>query len=258
MRLFGPDIFPEEDREAVSALWAWFDLAGSDLATLEDAMLIRAGEKPENKVMAAAWTKVVRKAGQSGRDLKPLADRLEATSRLRTGDGPATGKDLGPFVHLLGGSFAETLALMKGFRGSWQRRAAAQFEHGIILIDYLARTPELARKGITLYCKSDMSDLGITTRALAGASPPAKFERLAWKQSVRARDFLAGARPLILDMDWGDRLYAKRVWLTALERVLALEKAGFDVWQGVPELSRVAHARVRIQSIFGKAAFQNA
>ena len=187
-----------------------------------------------------------------------MADRLEATARLRKGEGPASGKDLRPLVHQLGGSFAEVLALLKGLRGSWQRKSASQFASGLILIDYLTRTPELARKGITLYCESEMSDLGISTRALAGASPPTKFERLAWKQSIRARDFLAGARPLILDLDWSDRLYAKRVWLTALEQVLILEKAGFDVWSGVPELSRLGRARVRIQSIFGKAAFQNA
>ncbi len=258
MRPFGPDLFPEDDRQAVRVLWAWFDLAGSDLATLEDATLIRAGETPRNSKLAVAWSNVLRCAGRTGRDLKPLADRLEATSLLRQGDGPESGKDLRPFVHLLGGSFAEVLALMKGLRGSWQRAAAAQFASGLILIDYLTRTPELARKGVSLYCKSEMSDLGISTRALAGPSAPAKFERLAWKQSVRARDFLAGARPLILDLDWGDRLYAKRVWLTALEQVLILEKAGFDVWSGVPELSRVARLRVRIQSIFGKAAFQNA
>lgn len=258
MRRFGPERFPEEDREAVAALWAWFDVAGSDAATLEDAEAIRAGEMPGNARLAVAWSNVRRAAGRSGRDLKPLADRLEATSRLRRGEGPESGRELRPFVHLLGGSFAEMLALVKGLRGSWQRTAAAQFAHGLILIDYLSRTPELAREGISLFCKSDMSDLGLSIDALAGPVAPPKFERLAWKQSIRARDFLAGARPLILDLDWGDRLHAKQVWLTALEEVLLLEKAGFDVWSGVPQLSSVARARVRIQSIFGKAAFQNA
>ena len=257
MKPYGPDRFSSDLKDDVAALWHWYDAAGSHLVTHEDGARLRAGGVPI-LMYRGRWKRAVQACERRGIDPSMLADRVEASARLRAGDGPAAGGDIAPFLDLLVGSFAEALARLKGHRGSWQRRAAADFAHGLVLTQYLLAAPAFAERGVSLFCRSELDQAGLTVRAMASREMPTAYRALAWKQSIRARDSLASARSLIVEMDLRERLYAKWVWHSALERLHALEKQDFDVWASKPTLGPIARTRVRIQSIFGRTAFRSA
>lgn len=267
VRPFGPESFGPETQEQAQALWAWYDASGAfrpgwpagKTAASSDlpASVTPSSTRPPAGLSGRLILKRVEDAlNELGLDSAILQLRQERAEELRAGGGPTSGADLRPFLDDYLGGLAGALSSLRGYRGSWQRRAAAEFAYGLFLIQSLHEAPEWARKGVCLFCRKEMDAAGVTIKDLAGQTVPAGYKRLAWKQSIRARDFLAGARSLIMEMGFRDRMYAKRVWLSALEHVIVLEKADFDVWTSKPGLSSVAAFRVRIQSIFGKTAFQ--
>ncbi|MBO6577376.1 MAG: hypothetical protein JJ896_18110 [Rhodothermales bacterium] len=256
VRPFSGKQYPEAQREAIAALWKWYDVSGSDRATKEDAARVRSGGQPL-RVPAMHWRLLEDRCRRLKVDPVPLANRLEATARLRYGDGPVSGAEITPFLDQLVGCVASTYVSLIGMKGSWQRKSASEFAQGLILLEYLQWAPEYARRGMTLFCRKELKQAGITVDDLAGTEPPKGYRALAWKQSIRARDALAGARTLIVELDFLDRLYTKRVWFAALESLYVLDKRDFDVWTEKPSLSPVAKARVGIQSIFGRTAFRS-
>jgi 15-cis-phytoene synthase len=255
MRVFGPKRFPGDGHDSATAIWRWYDACHH--IQPKDVTRIRRGEAPED-FPKTTWSRAEAACRKHGIDSRDLADRPEALNRLKGGETATSGGDITAMLELLVGRHARMLASIGGFRGSWQQEAAASFAAGLSILESLLAVRGFSAEGWTLFSGPEMEAAGVTLIDLAGARVPAGYRSLAWKQNIRARHALVGARPLITDMGIRDRLYAKRVWLGALELIHELDKMDFDVWTQAPRLSAIAKARIGIQSIFGRTAFRGA
>lgn len=257
MTVWPAERFPEAARETVGVLWEWHRAAMRARPSGRDAARVRAGE-PAECLPAMLWQRARAACLRHGLDPARLADVLEGRHLVLTGQAPESGADLERCLDLLAGSHAEMLASLAGYSASWQKRGAASFGHALLLLDNLTRLPEQAREDAVLIVGKDLTQAGLSVEDLKSGSMPDGFGRVAWKHSIRIRDALAGARTLIVEMNLRDRLYTKRLWLSALESVIALERMEFDVWRGFTGLGPASRARILIQSIFGRTAFRNA
>lgn len=258
-RPFFDDPWPREKRDAAQALWEWH-LSMWTSGALE-------GWQPEDVELAAGaqgirWmsSDVTRAAYEAcdrhGLDRAWLAAQMRSVPWLRPGQRFETAADLGALADDLAGSHGILLASLADAAHTWQLPWVRAFSRGLFLTGRLMQFSVDVRNDRWFVPLDDLEQAEVDLSNPSEWTNSPALTRVLWKQSVRARDALAEALPLVDELD---RRYArafKTWWMGAVEVLGMIERRRYDVWSRPIELSAFQRLQVQFQSRFGRTTFR--
>lgn len=171
--------------------------------------------------------------------------------------GPATFSTRGDLAGFIG-SYAvpvgRELAGLAGITSEWQLKMVDELSKGVF---YARRVVYFQDEVVKRIAFIPLDEMEVETRREPTVeSIRSSMQRRMWKESVRAKDYLAAGMPIVRDLPRRYRIAVKKMVLENLEYLRLAEKSGWSLPGDEHELSAYHRAQIAIQSRFGRATFK--
>lgn len=252
-----------ESQRAADAFWAWHlglmrlpESEGRQGRLAAAARDVQGGERP-GFLDAAVEGEAIAHARRQRAGLDLLADQLQAVARLESAIGPETATAWTSFVDAYAGAHACLLGGLAELTAQYQQGYLRALGRAFFTTGRLLELRRDAERGRLLLPREDLDTYGVSMDELRAEAPSEGARRFVWKQTVRARDAFAEARPLMQEVG-GRNARALRLWMAGGLEVLGLvERRDYDVWSRPLRLSPLQEAQVRLIGLFGRRTFKS-
>lgn len=258
--------WPRRLRPAAQALWHWHvhlieadapRLDGDDLTAYFEAEREKAAAgNPVRVVPASVWQDAYRACEEHELPRGLLTKQILGARRFQEPIRFATYAELDAFLHQWAIPHGRLLAHLADTAYSWQLRRVDELTRGLFFVGRLVQLPEEVGKDWIFIPREEREQAGVTLDDLQAGNVTERVRRLLWKQTVRARDALAHARPLSKELERPYKNAFKRVWLGGLELLTLIERRDYELWSEPIQLSLFRRLQVRFQARLGKIAFR--
>lgn len=252
------------ERQAAHAFWAWHqelaDWAESGRTARLDVDEARAAAeagRPLAMLHGATSEAAYAACDAFGLSRILLARQVAPAARLRGTVRFEQYANLAAFIDGWVVPHARLLGKLGGLTLRAHEPLLDEMARGIFLTRCLARLPQDLSKDRLFLSLEELKQADVRVQQVQEGRIDEPLRKLLWKRSVRARDALGQAQPLVRDLArWRHRWAFKRVWLGTLEVLAQIENRDYDVWTEPITLSRRARWQVRLQALVGKAGFR--
>jgi phytoene synthase len=265
-RPFYDSAWPRPKRDAARAIWDWHlalcdphypALDGNDLAAYfaAEREKAEAGE-PLDIVPEDVRQRAYDACAEHDLPRELLVRQIDGAHRRVPPVRFESAKALRGFADRWVVPHARLLAHLGGATGSWQRKPVRELARGFFSTGRLAQLSADLDANRLFIPQERLKQQGVSLQQLRDGHLDESVRRLLWKQTVRARDYLAQGRSLADDLRGRLGRHFKRWWLGALEVLSEIERREFDVWSEPVRLSRWHRLQVRFQALLGKMTFR--
>jgi phytoene synthase len=252
------------EREAAHAFWAWHQgLAG--WAETRHSTPLDVGKAREAAAAGQSFSMLPDATSEAayaacdafGLPRVLLARQIAPAVQMR---GPVQFEryvDLAAFIDDWAAPHARLLGKLGGLTLRAHEPLLNEMARGIFLTRCMVRLPQDLSKDRLFLSLEELEQAGVTVQQIREGSVDESVRKLMWRRSVRARDALGQAQPLVRDLTRRRYRWAfKRVWLGTLEVLAQVKQQDYDVWSEPVTLPRWARWQVRLQALVGRASFR--